>query len=420
MVWLWVLVGLLVILGSVLAMAETSVSRMSRVRSMALREAGRRHADLLERIQEEPTRYLNGIYLCVMFVQNGSAILVAILVELAFGEVAVTYLSVVFTLAYFVVVEAMSKTFGILHSDAVALRLAPVVWAIGRALNGPTRLLIGLANVLLPGKGLKEGPFVSPEDIRSMVEVGREEGTIEERERTLIHSIFEIGHTRVREVMVPRPDMISVPVGTPISESLDLMLAHGHWRLPVYRGDRAEVVGVIYAEDLLRRLRANDVAHPVDAVMHEPIFVPETKDVSALLREMQQRRIHIAMVVDEHGSVIGLVTLEDLLEELVGEITDEYDEEERTVERLEDGRFRLYGSLPVNEVGRILGIELPPSQATTLAGLVSDLLGAVPEGGETVRWADLEFTVEEVKGRRIASVVVSGGEWAQEGPKSAG
>src|SRR6266511_5325512 len=176
MVWLWVLVGLLVILGSVLAMAETSVSRMSRVRSMALREAGRRHADLLERIQEEPTRYLNGIYLCVMFVQNGSAILVAILVELAFGEVAVTYLSVVFTLAYFVVVEAMSKTFGILHSDAVALRLAPVVWAIGRALNGPTRLLIGLANVLLPGKGLKEGPFVSPEDIRSMVEVGREEG----------------------------------------------------------------------------------------------------------------------------------------------------------------------------------------------------------------------------------------------------
>ncbi|HEV2905919.1 MAG TPA: CNNM domain-containing protein, partial [Actinomycetota bacterium] len=208
--WLWAVVAVLVLFGSLLAVAETSISRMSRVRAIALREEGRRNAALLEQIEADPARYLNSIYLAVMLAQNGSAILVAVLAQRSFGNLGITLISVGFTLLYFVVVEAMSKTFGILHSDQAALGLAPLAWFLGRILAYPTRALIGLANILLPGKGLKAGPFVSEEDIRSMAEVASEEEAIEEREKEMIHSIFEFGDTVVRDVMVPRPDIIAI------------------------------------------------------------------------------------------------------------------------------------------------------------------------------------------------------------------
>ncbi len=217
------LVVFLVLLGSVLAMAEVSVSRMSRVRAMSLREEGRRNAALLEKIEGHPPRYLNSVYLAVMFCQNGSAILLAIIVENYTSSLGVTLVLVGFTLVYFVVVEAMSKTFGILHSDRVALALAPAVVFLARVLSAPTRLLIGIANALLPGKGLKQGPFVSEEEIRSMADVGHEEGAIEEEEKELIHSIFEFGDTVVREVMTPRPDMVAVETTTKLKDVLTLM-----------------------------------------------------------------------------------------------------------------------------------------------------------------------------------------------------
>src|SRR5947199_6122105 len=214
MMWVAGLVVGLVLFGSILAIAESSISRMTRFRAGALRQDGRLNAAVLEEIDRNHAPYLNSIYLAVMFVQNGSAILVALVTEHYFADVGITLVSVAFTLAYFVVVEAMSKTYGILHSDRAALSMAPIVWALGRALALPARLLIGLANVLLPGKALKQGPFVSEQDIRSMAEVGHEEGSIEETERKMIHSIFEFGDTIVRQIMVPRPDIVAVEVKT--------------------------------------------------------------------------------------------------------------------------------------------------------------------------------------------------------------
>ncbi|HEX6208429.1 MAG TPA: CNNM domain-containing protein, partial [Actinomycetota bacterium] len=205
-----VAVVLLVLFGSVLAMAEASISRMSRVRAIALEDEGRRNASRLVMIETDPPRYLNAIYLWVMLAQNGSAILVAIIADRLYGSLGITLLSVAFTLVYFIIVEAMSKTFGILHSDRVALALAPVVMGLSTVLAWPTRGLIGIANILLPGKGLRAGPFVSEEEIRAMAEAGSEEGAIEEEEKELIHSIFEFGDTIVREVMVPRPDMVTI------------------------------------------------------------------------------------------------------------------------------------------------------------------------------------------------------------------
>jgi CBS domain containing-hemolysin-like protein len=414
---LWVMVGVLVVFGSVLAMAETSISRMSRVRAIALREEGRRNAAVLERIENEPARYLNPIYLAVMIVQNGSAILVAILAERLFGNLGIALISAGFTLGYFVFVEAMSKTFGILHSDRVALALAPLVWALARLLALPTRLLIGLANVLLPGKGLKQGPFASEVEIRSMAEVGHEEGVIEEEEKELIHSIFEFGDTIVREVMVPRPDIVAVDFRKPLRAVQDLVLRHGFSRIPVFRDDLDKAEGIIYAKDVLKALHQGKQNVPLLDLARPVHFVPESKRVAELLREMQEKKFHIAMVTDEYGSVSGLVTLEDLLEELVGEIADEYDRDEPQMEPVDDHTYRVNGRLSIDDLNELLDVELPQDEWDTVAGLMNGLLGAVPKEGETVAFDDLTFTAERVLGRRISKVLISRAERREEGPE---
>ena len=407
MIWLWVLVAVLIVFGTVLALAESSLTRMTRVRALALVEEGRRNAAILERIESDPPRYLNSIYLTVMLVQNGSAILVAILAEDSFGGLGVTILSLSFTLLYFVIVEAMSKTYGVLHSDRVALALAPIVWFLGRVLALPTRALIGMANVLLPGRGLKQGPFVSEEEIRSMAEVGSEEGSIEEGEKELIHSIFEFGDTIVREVMVPRPDVIAIEHDRTLRDVQALVLAHGTSRIPVFRESLDEVVGVVFAKDVLKALHQGKVDMPLADIVREARYVPESKKAAELLREMQKEKFHMAMVTDEYGSVSGLVSLEDLLEELVGDITDEYDTEEPGLVQLEDGSYRVSGKASIDDLNELLDVELPDEEWDTVAGLVLDLFGKIPDAGEETSFRGLTFRADEVNGRRVVSVVIT-------------
>ena len=407
MIWLWVLVGVLVILGSVLATAEASLTRMSRVRALALVEEGRRNASVLSRIEADPPRYLNAVYLTVMLCQNGSAIIVAILAERSFGGLGVTLVSVGFTLLYFVLVEAMSKTFGVLHSDRAALAVAPLVWFLGRLLAAPTRGLIVIANWLLPGKGLKQGPFVSEADLRSMAEVGSEEGSIEEGEKELIHSIFEFGDTIVREVMVPRPDITAIESDKTLRDVQALVLQHGYSRIPVFSDDLDEVIGMVYAKDVLKALHQGKHDMPLTDVVREAHFVPESKRVADLLREMQKEKFHIALVTDEYGSVVGLVTLEDLLEELVGEITDEYDTEEPELEQVADGVYRVDGKLSIDEVNEFLDVELPDEEWDTVGGLMLGLMGSIPDEGEEVPFRHLRFKAERVDGRRISKVLIT-------------
>ena len=403
------LVVVLVLLGSVLAMAEASISRMSRVRAMSLKEEGRRNAAVLERVEEQPAKYLNSIYLAVMLCQNGSAILVAIIAERETGSLGVTLISIGFTLVYFVAVEAMSKTYGILHSDRVALFLAPLVWFLARILSAPTRLLIGLANVLLPGKGLKQGPFVSEEEIRSMAEIGHEEGAIEEEEKEMIHSIFEFGDTVVREVMTPRPDMIAVEAGTKLKDVLTLMLKHGFSRMPVHEKNMDNIVGLAYAKDVMRRLHNGRTRKEitVEDIARPAIFVPESKKIAELLREMQQQKTHMAIVVDEYGDVAGLVTMEDLLEEIVGEIADEYDRGESLVEPVDDLTMRVDGRLPIDELEELVDADLPDEEWDTVGGLLAGVLGRLPKRGDEVTLGGVILRVEKVKGRRIAKVLVT-------------
>lgn len=400
-----VVVVLLVAVGSVLAMSEAAITSSSLARAMALREQGRRNAETLVRITTDPPRYLNAIYLAVMFAQNGSAVLVAIIAEHHFGGIWLSVVSFVFTLAYFVLVEAMSKTYAILHGDRVALFVTPIVAVVARVLGIPVRLLIGLGNVLLPGKGLKQGPFVSEEDIRAMAELGHEEGTIADLERKVIHSAIDFGHTEVHEAMTPRPEIVAVDKRMSVREVGAVAKEKGHLRLVVYDGEQDNVVGVVHVLDLVEDL-VSQPDRPVGERMREPRFVPEPKKVADLFREMQRDKFHLAIVVDEHGDVAGLVTMDDLLEELVGDISDEYDTDEQEIAPLGPGAWRVTGSTKIGDLNDRLEVELPDDDWDTIGGLMTGLLGRLPEPGDEVRADGLVLRAERVGERRVETVLV--------------
>jgi len=405
--WELVAVLLLVAVAAVMAAAEVSITRMSRFRAYALSEEERRGAKALVRIVENPAPYLNVVLLLTLLVQLGGTTLAGTVAVRVFHDAGELIATIVMTVILFVFAEVTPKTFTVQQTDRVALRLAPMIVAIRRVVGPLASVLIKIANVILPGKGLAQGPFVTETEIRAMAEVASEEEAIEEEEKELIHSIFEFGDTVVREVMVPRPDMISAPITAGLPEVLDLVLRHGYSRIPIYRDSVDDIVGIAYAKDLLRHLHAGKADVRLDTILREPYFVPDSKKVADLLREMQQRRVHIAVALDEYGSTAGLVTIEDLLEEIVGEIADEYDREEPEIEPAGEGRYRVNGRAAIDDVNELLEVNLPHDEWDTVAGLMYGLLGAVPTQGERVTYEDLEFTAEKVQGRRISSVLIA-------------
>jgi putative hemolysin len=247
---------------------------------------------------------------------------------------------------------------------------------------------------------------VSESELLALADVATEEEVIEQSERVLIHSIIEFGDTVVREVMVPRPDMRSIEAQTSVSEALSVAMQVGFSRLPVYKENIDDVVGIAYAKDLMRLERGSRGREPVAEHVREARFVPETKRVASLMREMQDHTYHLAIVVDEYGGTAGLVTLEDLIEELVGEIVDEFDTEEPQIKRLAGGDVSVSARLPVDELEELLGTELPSGGWDTVGGLVFDLLGHVPQQGESVVFDGLRLVAERVQGNRIGRVRV--------------
>ncbi|HEX9258537.1 MAG TPA: hemolysin family protein, partial [Acidimicrobiales bacterium] len=264
----------------------------------------------------------------------------------------------------------------------------------------------GLANFILPGKGLKEGPFVSEQELLGIVEAAAAEDVIQHEERELIESIIELGDTLAREIMVPRPDMVTVEADGTITEALDVAIEHGYSRVPMVGENVDDLIGIAYAKDLMRAEREGRGLEPVASATRPAVFVPETKPVADLMREMQAGKFHMAILVDEYGGIAGLVTLEDCIEELVGEIVDEYDIEEADVERLAGGELRVDAGMPIDELAEILQVELPDDDWDTVGGFVFGTLGHVPVPGESVELHGLRFVAEQVDGRRISRVLV--------------
>jgi putative hemolysin len=403
----WAIVAVVVVLfvlSIFLALAETAFVRMSRIRALALAEDGNRRAERLAVMLEQPEQTLNSVLLLVLVSQLTSATLIGVLLEGAAGAWGVVIGIVLQILLFFVIGEVAPKTFAVQHTERAALAVTPLLWFLTQF--APLRLLsrglIGMANVILPGRGLKEGPFVTEEEIRTMADVAASEEVIEREEQALIHSIFEFGDTVVREVMQPSPDVVTVDCDDTIEAGIEAAIDRGYSRLPARDGD--DIEGLVYLKDLVRRARAGEGDQPVRTAVRPASFVPEQKRVAELLREMQTEHFHMAVVVDEYGATSGIVTLEDLLEEIVGEIADEYDVERPGVERCADGSLRLPGRMPIDDASDELGVELPDAEWDTLGGLILNLLGHVPEDGEAVRFGDLELTAEDVQERRIGTV----------------
>ena len=407
--WLTLIaIFVLLITSAFFAMAETALVRMNRIRAMTMEEEGRRGSKRLATLLEEPENALNLILLFLLICQLTAGTLVGVLAEGRLGGYGILVGTVVEVVVFFVIAEVAPKTYAVQHTERAALRLAgPLYWLVNfPPLRVFSKMLIGVANVLLPGKGLKKGPYTTEEDIRTMADVAADEKVIEREERRLIHSIFEFGDTVVREVMVPRPDMVGVEADGTVDEALEKAINAGYSRLPAFGEGPDDILGLVYLKDIIRRTREDKGATLRDLV-RPAVFVPEQKKVAELLREMQQDKFHMAVVIDEYGGTAGLVTLEDLLEEIVGEIVDEYDVEAPKVERLPDGGLRVAGGTPIDEVNELLEIELPDTDWDTVGGLMFNLLGHVPVEGEAVDFQSLEFRAERVQGRRILTVRIT-------------
>jgi CBS domain containing-hemolysin-like protein len=394
------------------AMAEMAVARVSRVRAHHLVQEKRRNADLLLKVVEDPAPFLNVVLLITLLAHLGGTAIATGLAIVVFGRIGEALAAGAMTFLIFVFAEVAPKTFTIQHPERAGLFVARPLFYLGKLLQPLGKLLIVVSNaalLVLPGRGMPKGPFVTEEELRHLIDVAEEEEEIEEEERELIHSVFEFGDTVVREVMVPRTDMVAIPADATMDVALETIVKAGYSRIPIYDGDTDNIIGVLYAKDLLRRAPDERGDKKVISLGRAPLFVPEQKKVAELLREMQQQRVHMAIVVDEYGGTAGLVTIEDLIEEIVGEIVDEYDDEEPLVEPIDDSTMRVDAKMSIDEVNELLGVELPHEEWDTVGGLVFGLSGRVPAVGELVRFDSIEFRTERVTGRRIRKVLITKG-----------
>ena len=293
-----------------------------------------------------------------------------------------------------------------LNADSV--RKLPPIPIKALAGWGPLKLLsrglIGLTNVLLPGKGLKRGPYTSQEELLAVADLAVEDSVIEAEERALIESVIELGDTVVREVMLPRTDMVTVTADFRVADAMEVVILNGYSRIPVCGEGIDDVIGVAHAKDLMRAERDGNEERTVAELARPAHFVPETKGVADLLREMQRERCHMAIVIDEYGGTAGLVTLEDIIEELLGEIVDEFDVEDPMIEPLPGGDYRVNARMPLDEVNDLLRARLPEGDWDTLGGLLLSELGHVPVEGESVEVEGWQLTAQRVQGRRIGGV----------------
>jgi CBS domain containing-hemolysin-like protein len=401
-----------ILVAFLLSAAEAAIWRMSRVRAHELLEEGRGGAGALNRIVADSAAYLSVTAFLRVVAEAAAAVLITLgAVDLVDGFWKPLLVAIgVMALVSFVVVGVSPRTLGRQHSDRVALVASPVIVGLRTFLGPIARVLVALGNAVTPGRGYRDGPFQSESELRDLVDLAGESAVIEDDEREMIHSVFELGDTVVREVMVPRTDMVTIDGEKSLRSAMSLFLRSGFSRIPVVGEGSDDVLGLLYFKDVARRVNADPEAGtlPVTAQMRPMHYVPESKPVDDLLREMQRDQSHFAVVVDEYGGTAGLVTIEDIIEEIVGEIADEYDREAPGVEDLGEGRVRVPATMDIDDLADLFQVEIDEEEVDTVGGLIGKTIGRVPIVGSHCEVAGLSLTAERMAGRRhrIASVIV--------------
>ena len=411
-VWMLVIIGILLVGLIFLSLAEMSLSRITKQKAQALVEQKAKSAKLILRLASEPTRWINPLLLTVNIFQTVQATLTGIVAGRLFGAAGVLIGVTLNVIIFFVLAEAVPKTYGLqnpVRGASITARLVSAVVGF-YPLQIISRWLIKLTNLIVRGEGLAAGPFISEQEFLGIVEAAVQDSVIEHEERELIESVIEFGDTVVREIMIPRPDIISINDDLTVTGALDIVVDSQLSRLPVLRADdddQDDLVGAVFAKDLIAAERIGRGGESIKNLLHVVQVVPETKLVSDLMREMQADKFHLAMVADEYGLLAGLVTLEDCLEELVGEIGDEHDDDDVSIQRQLNGDFLVAGVTTISKVNEILESEISDEEYDTVGGLVFGVLGHVPEVGECIVENKLKFRVEQLDGRRIQTVRIS-------------
>ncbi|PYN83662.1 MAG: hypothetical protein DMD96_01220 [Candidatus Rokuibacteriota bacterium] len=401
--------GALIVCSAILTGAEAAYFSLGRARLRHVAPKGETQGEPKPLI-ERPHELLVTLLVGITVINIGAAALAAAIADDLFGPNwgrIVQIVVLIFVLTTFG--EVLPMTLAVKYPEGfLAFAGRPVAW-LG-VLLAPVRAALAALSTLtvrLIGRQAAEQAMLSEEELRTLVDVGASEGVVEREEREMIHKVFELEDTLVRSVMVPRPDMVCLDVETPPAEILPALRQHLHSRVPVYEGSIDVIVGLLYTKDLLPYLDGLPPDFELRAHLHPPYFVPESKRADMLLQEFQAKRLHMAIVVDEYGGTAGLVTLEDLLEELVGEIADEYDEPERLIQRVDATTFRVAGKLPIEQLNAVTGLRISNEGYDTVAGWVLDLFGRVPRRAERTETPELRVTVEKVERTRILEVLVA-------------
>jgi CBS domain containing-hemolysin-like protein len=403
---------LLVIFGGLLAAADSALTVLSRTDLIDLASHSRSRRSLLA-IAADPGAHVNALN----FMRVVSETTAAVLVTLAFASIfddwwwALLASSLIMTATSFVLVGSSPRSVGRVNARPVMRFSAPIVRATRVVLGPIAAALVALGNRVTPGRP-RTATFSSEEQLLSMVDEATELDVLEEDDRELIHSIFEFNDTVVREVMIPRTDMVTIDADATMGAAMSLFLSKGVSRMPVIGEDIDEVLGVLYLRDVARvvyeQTSLDGMALTAAGLARKALFAPESQKADSLLRQMQLESNHLAMVVDEYGGIAGLVTLEDLIEELVGDISDEYDSEVDEVETLADGRYRVSARLPIDELGDLFGLELEDDEVDSVGGLLTKVLGRLPVAGSVAVYSGLILTADRTEGRRkrLSTVLV--------------
>jgi len=415
MVTFWLAAAVLTVFAGVLAAVDAALSSFSRARARELVEEQRTGASRLVTILDEPARYLNDVLLMRVVCETASVVLVTLLaIPLWVHGMWWWVIVAVFGMAFvnYVAVGVGPRTLGRQHAESIALASAAPVIAAEWLLGPIPKLLIAVGNALTPGRGFSGGPFASEVELRELVDLAVESAVIESEESRMIQSVFELGDTVVREVMVPRTDLVFIEHTKTLRQTMSLCLRSGYSRIPVIDESLDEVLGMAYLKDVTRRVFDNHTAESVErveSIMRPCLFVPDSKKAADLLREMQAGRTHVAVVVDEYGGTAGMVTIEDIVEEIVGEIADEYDTETPDVVELPDGAYRVNSRCDIDDLAELFDVRIPDEDVDSVGGLLAKHLGMVPIPGSSAEVSGLLLRAEGPTGRRnrIATVHVS-------------
>ena len=434
-----VAVVLLVILQGFFSTVKSAIINLTPTRISQLLDEDQARAQLVARLAEDSTRLLAtfqvwttltgaltiGVAALTLVspfqtILNRIGVVASVSAVLSGGIVVM-----VVAIALLIVGDLVPEAVGAAHSETLAFMFARPVSMMALLMSPAIKLIVGVSSRLsglLGGESLSGMPFITEEEIMTLVDAGQEVGVIQADEKEMIYSVFAFGDTLAREVMVPRIDIVALEVESSLDEALSVVIRAGHSRIPIYESTIDNIVGVLYAKDLLKLWQDKREAVILREVLRQAFFVPESKHVDGLLEDMQQRKVHIVIVVDEYGGTAGLVTIEDLVEEIVGEIQDEYDAEEPIVEQTDDQEYIFNARVDLDDFNRLMGTEFPTEMDDTLGGFIYSQLGKVPVPGESVRFDGVTIQVLTVTGRRIRKVRVSweqGGEDENDAPDAA-